>query len=105
METVAPGATDAKDENRDEDERLTINIRSTASEEISFKIKRTTPLSKVYAAYGKALGVNATTMRFMFDGQRARPQDTAETLGLEEGDTLDVRPEQIGGIWPVIGMC
>ena len=36
-------------------------------------------------------------MRFTFDGQRVGPTDTAEGLGMEEGDAIEVFQEQQGG--------
>ena len=36
-------------------------------------------------------------VRFTFDGQRVTGADTAATIGLEEGDALEVFQEQQGG--------
>ena len=36
------------------------------------------------------------SIRFTFDGQRVTGADTAASLGLEEGDTIEVFQEQEG---------
>ena len=37
------------------------------------------------------------SVRFTFDGQRVTGADTAASIGLEEGDALEVFQEQQGG--------
>ena len=40
----------------------------------------------------------ASQVRFMVDGERIAPDDTAEKLGLEDEDLIDVAMEQTGGV-------
>merc|ERR1712054_178449 len=65
--------------------------------EVQFKIKKTTPLRKLMDAYCSRLGLQASQVRFMVDGERIGPDDTAEKLGLEDEDLIDVAMEQTGG--------
>jgi len=46
-------------------------------------------------AYAKKTGVGGC--RFMFDGSRVSGDDTAESIGMESGDSIDVLVEQVGG--------
>merc|ERR1711933_641865 len=59
--------------------------------------KKTTPLRKLMDAYCSRLGLQASQVRFMVDGERIAPDDTAEKLGLEDEDLIDVAMEQTGG--------
>lgn len=52
-------------------------------------------------AYCSRLGLQASQVRFMVDGERIAADDTAEKLGLEDEDLIDVAMEQTGGrSWP-----
>merc|ERR1711957_43461 len=65
--------------------------------EVQFKIKKSTPLRKLMDAYCSRLGLQASQVRFMVDGERIAPDDSAEKLGLEDEDLIDVAMEQTGG--------
>ena len=69
---------------------LNIRIRDQTGEETFFKVKKTTKLDKVFNAYSQRKGVNATSLRFLFDGQRVRGDQTAGGIGMEDGDRIDV---------------
>merc|ERR1719159_2407703 len=43
--------------------------------------------------------MQSSQVRFMVDGERIAPDDTAEKLGLEDEDLIDVAMEQTGGLW------
>ncbi|BDD54722.1 Small ubiquitin- modifier 1 [Monascus purpureus] len=75
-----------------------LNIKVTDNNnEVFFKIKRTTQLKKLMDAFCDRQGKQLSTVRFLFDGTRVRPEDTPETLDMADGDTLEVHQEQIGG--------
>ncbi|THH05316.1 hypothetical protein EW145_g4879 [Phellinidium pouzarii] len=78
-----------------EDANAPINIKvvSAAGEEIFFKIKRSTKLSKLQAAYASKVGKEVGTIRFLFDGSRINEDDTPASLDMEENDTIDVMVE------------
>jgi len=73
-------------------------LKSQKGEEIKFKIKRTTKFSKVLNQYCEKVGAEPGTYWLMFDGDRVQPEDTADTLGLEEDfPVFDIKLEQTGG--------
>ncbi|KAL4809562.1 ubiquitin-related domain-containing protein [Aspergillus unguis] len=75
-----------------------LNIKVTDNNnEVYFKIKRSTQLKKLMDAFCERQGKQQSTVRFLFDGTRVRPEDTPETLDMDDGDTLEVHQEQIGG--------
>lgn len=46
-------------------------------------------------AYSEKMGKRG--MKFLFEGKRISPDQTAEELGLENDDTIEAQLEQIGG--------
>lgn len=100
-----------------------LNIKVTDNNnEVFFKIKRTTALGKLMNAFCDRQGKNISSVRFLFDGNRVTPQDNPDSvltlphgssltseattdwdianmtqLEMQDGDTLEVHQEQIGG--------
>jgi uncharacterized protein YpmS len=68
-------------QNREEEQHLNIKV-TDANNEVFFKIKKTTQLSKLMNAFCERQGKNSASCRFMFDGQRVTPQDTPETVSI-----------------------
>jgi small ubiquitin-related modifier len=66
-------------------------------EETFFKIKKTTKMSKVFETYAQRKGVQATSLRFMLDGERVNEDETPKMLELEDQDQIDCMLEQTGG--------
>ncbi|TDL24354.1 ubiquitin-like protein [Rickenella mellea] len=84
---------------KSEDPNAPINIKvvSASNEEVFFKIKRSTKLSKLQAAYASKVGKEVGTIRFLYDGERINDDDTPASLDMEDNDTIDVMVEQVGG--------
>lgn len=58
-----------------------LNIKVTDNNnEVFFKIKRTTQLKKLMDAFCERQGKQMSTVRFLFDGTRVRPEDSPETV-------------------------
>ncbi|KAF2473869.1 ubiquitin-like protein-like protein SMT3 [Lindgomyces ingoldianus] len=85
-----------KPEDAGQSEHLNIKVTDN-NNEVFFKIKRTTQLKKLMDAFCDRQGKNINSVRFLFDGQRVQPTDNPETLDMQDGDTLEVHQEQIGG--------
>ncbi|KAH0580776.1 Ubiquitin-like protein SMT3 [Termitomyces sp. J132] len=84
---------------KSEDANSTINIKvvSSTGEEVFFKIKRSTKLSKLQGAYANKVGKDVSSIRFLYDGSRISEDDTPTSLDMEDNDTIDVMVEQVGG--------
>jgi len=82
-----------------EDANAPINIKVTTQtgEEVFFKIKRNTKLSKLQGAYAAKVGKDVNSIRFLYDGNRINDDDTPASLDMEDNDTIDVMVEQVGG--------
>ena len=88
---IMADATDAKSD------AITIRVKDQAGEETFFKVKNTTKMVKVFAAYAQRKGVQQTSLRFLLDGERIQNDDTPKTLELEDQDQIDCLLEQYGG--------
>ncbi|KAI8048056.1 ubiquitin-related domain-containing protein [Gilbertella persicaria] len=78
-------------------EHINLKVVGSDSNEVFFKIKRTTQLRKLMDAYCERQGKQPGSVRFLYDGTRVLPQDTPNDLDMEDGDSIDVMVEQIGG--------
>lgn len=75
-----------------------INIKvKTNDSEIHFRIKRSTPLSKLMNTYCEKQGKPAGSVRFMLDGARIEDHQTPDDLDMEDGDAIDAMIQQVGG--------
>ncbi|KAG6908524.1 hypothetical protein DXG01_004295 [Tephrocybe rancida] len=74
------------EEVKSEDPNATINIKvvSAQGEEVFFKIKRSTKLSKLQGAYANKVGKDVSSIRFLYDGSRINDDDTPATLDMED---------------------
>lgn len=78
-----------------EPEQLNIKVKDADGNEVFFKVKKHTKLSKLQKAYAERMGKPPTSIRFLFDGTRINDEDTAETMGMEDGDEIDAMVEQL----------
>ncbi|OAQ64206.1 ubiquitin-2 like rad60 SUMO-like domain-containing protein [Pochonia chlamydosporia 170] len=75
-----------------------LNLKVTDNNnEVFFKIKSNTPLQKLMTAFCDRQGKDITSLRFLLEGVRINAEDTADILNMEDGDTIEVHQEQIGG--------
>ncbi|KAJ7748739.1 ubiquitin-related domain-containing protein [Mycena maculata] len=89
-------APPTQEEVKSEDALSTINIKvvSSTGEEVFFKIKRSTKLSKLQGAYASKVGKDVSSIRFLYDGSRIADDDTPQSLDMEDNDTIDVMVER-----------
>ncbi|KAI0245443.1 ubiquitin-like protein [Lactifluus subvellereus] len=78
-------------------ETINVKVVSATGDEVYFKIKRNTKLSKLQGAYANKVGKDVGSIRFLYDGNRINDDDTPATLEMDDGDTIDVMVEQVGG--------
>lgn len=78
-------------------DELSINVKSQEGNIICFKLKKTTLLKKMIDAYCTKFGLQPKSIRFIFEGERVKENDTPEKLGIEDGDEIDAMIEQHGG--------
>ncbi len=93
LTTVAPECK--KEEG--EQTHITLQAVSQTGDSLQFKVRMTTPLQKVIDAYCSRMHVEADSVRFLYDGDRIKGENTPEMMHMEDGDILDVVLQQTGG--------
>lgn len=79
------------------DDLLNIKCVSQDRDEVCFRLKTTTVFQKMFDAYASQTKLSAAALRFLFDGTRINPTQSPGALQMEDGDTIDVYMEQVGG--------
>ncbi|KAH9989244.1 ubiquitin-related domain-containing protein [Russula vinacea] len=69
-------------------ETINVKVVSSGGEEVFFKIKRTTKLSKLQGAYANKVGKDVGSIRFLYDGTRINDDDTPASLDMEDNGTV-----------------
>lgn len=62
-----------------------------------WQVKMSTKFEKIMNAYAQKKTIEATTIRFLFEGQRLNPAATPAEVGMTDHDVIDCVLEQIGG--------
>ncbi|KAE8442725.1 hypothetical protein EG329_002916 [Mollisiaceae sp. DMI_Dod_QoI] len=90
-------APDAPPPEQDGPKGLNVKVVDQAQNEVFFKIKFSTPLKKVMDAYCGRQGIMRDAVRFLVDGVRINDGDTPASKEMEDGDTIEVFTQQLGG--------
>lgn len=78
---------------------LQLVVKDQNGTEVHFRVKTKTKFEKIIAAYCQKKGIDASSIRFVHEGQRVQRHDTPEDLGMEDNDSIDAITEQTGGSW------
>ena len=99
IEQVGGGIDEGSGDDADEkaDEALTLKIADQGGGDMFFKVKKNTPMRKIFEAYAARKGLQTNVLRFMYDGHRIKADDTPKLLDIMDNDQIDVQLEQIGG--------
>ncbi|KAG2087363.1 ubiquitin-related domain-containing protein [Suillus discolor] len=73
---------------------INVKVVSSTGDEVFFKIKSNTKLSKLQGAYATKVGKDVGSIRFLYDGSRINDDDTPASLEMEDNDTIDVMVER-----------
>ncbi len=97
----------------DPDQRITVAVKDK-DEVVRFSIKRTTRLRKLMQDFAKRRGTELHKLHFRFHELQIQEQQTPRTLGMREGDVIEVVPARpkpresktraaLGGIFAAAG--
>jgi len=78
-------------------EYIKLKVIGHDSNEIHFRIMKTTHMGKLKKLYAERIGVPVIELRFIFDGQRINDDETPQSLEMVEDDVIETYPEQVGG--------
>ena len=60
---------------------IQLKVKDQQGRELQFKIKKSTQLRKLTKVYCSRMGLQSSQVRFMVDGERIGPEDSAEKFG------------------------
>mmetsp|Transcript_32443 Transcript_32443/g.44559 ORF Transcript_32443/g.44559 Transcript_32443/m.44559 type:complete len:94 (-) Transcript_32443:108-389(-) len=80
-----------------EGDHVSLIVVSQDGAEVHFKIRRNTPLQKLFHSFCQRQGIQETQIKFLYDGRRLRGEQTPSSLGMEDGDMIDAMLNQTGG--------
>ncbi|XP_003747456.1 small ubiquitin-related modifier [Galendromus occidentalis] len=86
-------------------EFIKLKVKGQEGDEIHFRLKMTTPFSKIKKNYAERVGVAAGSIRLIFDGNPVSDSDTPRNLSLEDDDIIEAFVEQTGGMLPGLSAC
>jgi small ubiquitin-related modifier len=72
-------------------------VRDQSGGEVHFKVKPHTKFTKVFDAYCSKKAIGQDTIKFLFDGERIRSEQSPRELEMSDGDMIDAVIEQVGG--------
>jgi small ubiquitin-related modifier len=87
----------AEEKNKESEEFISLKVMSQDGSEVWFKLRKETPLQKLFDNYCQRQGLSQASVRFLVDGQRVKGTDTPKSLQLEQDDIVDCCIMQVGG--------
>lgn len=97
-ENAADVKPDTLRETADDSDNETISVKVTDNQtEVTFRVKKKTPLHRVMDSFCKRTGKDPNSLRFTFDGERVAKDDTPGSLGMEDNDKIEALNQQTGG--------
>lgn len=75
---------------------INLVVMDDAGRHMCFKVKTGMRLGCLFAAYAKRTAREMSSLFFTFDGERLCESHTPAYLDMEDGDSTDVRSEQLG---------
>ncbi|KAK9291770.1 hypothetical protein L1049_019720 [Liquidambar formosana] len=76
---------------------VTIKVHRQQAPDVFLRIKRDIPLRRLKIFYCDQHGLEYDTIRFTYDGVKIGNSQTANELGMVDGDVIDTWSEQDGG--------
>ena len=70
-------------EGGDTTEYIKLKVVGQDSNEVHFRVKMSTQMGKLKKSYGERIGVQPSSLRFLFDGRRINDDDSPKSLEME----------------------
>lgn len=96
QDTQRHGLSDSSPHTPSSTSALTNTVKDNMTNTMEVRVKNTTPMKKVMEAWKAKRRVQGD-LRFLFDGERVTEDATCESMGMGEGDVIEVFTEQLGG--------
>uniref|UniRef100_A0A7S0SDZ4 Ubiquitin-like domain-containing protein n=1 Tax=Mantoniella antarctica TaxID=81844 RepID=A0A7S0SDZ4_9CHLO len=88
----------AEEEKKEVVGHINLVVKNADGAEVQFKVKYSTKFQKIIDAYCVKKGIeDQALVKFVFDGARLDKNLTPKDMDMEDGDSIDVFAEQLGG--------
>jgi small ubiquitin-related modifier len=77
--------------------QLAVRVMDPAGNYHTYRTANNHYLEDLMKSFCRDASLDFGSVRFLFDGRRLRPDDSAQSVGLEDGDAIEVFQEQTGG--------
>eukprot|EP01121_Diplochlamys_sp_Union-15-3_P000506 TRINITY_DN10443_c0_g5_i1.p1 TRINITY_DN10443_c0_g5~~TRINITY_DN10443_c0_g5_i1.p1 ORF type:complete len:114 (-),score=29.78 TRINITY_DN10443_c0_g5_i1:97-399(-) len=98
MADSQPSSSQGGEAKNNQTDQISLKVVAQDGAEVLFKIKSTTQLKKLMEAYCSRQGIDPNSIRFLWEGQRLREEQTPKELGMEDNDVIDAVLMQTGGV-------
>lgn len=78
-------------------EPINVIVKDQHGHELHFKVRKTTKFEKIMQAYCQKKCHQMNQLRFLYDGERVKPDQSPQDVDMEDGDIIDCVMQQIGG--------
>ncbi|XP_063675003.1 small ubiquitin-related modifier 1-B-like isoform X2 [Bolinopsis microptera] len=73
-----------------DNDHINLRVIGQNNSEVHFRIKKTTQMKKLKAAFCERQGIPINSVRFLFEGQRINDEQAPKDLEMEDNDTIEV---------------
>ncbi|CAG7854780.1 SubName: Full=Uncharacterized protein {ECO:0000313/EMBL:CCA73226.1} [Serendipita indica DSM 11827] len=77
--------------------KINLSVTSPNGQTIKFAVKPTNTFEKLFKASAERFGVELNLVRFLYDGERLRPEQTPQDFDMTDDDQIDMQLQQTGG--------
>eukprot|EP00891_Asterochloris_glomerata_P004514 jgi/Astpho2/4514/Aster-00110 len=71
------------------DETLNLTVKDQTGGEVKFKVKRHTPFQKIFQAYCNRKGLQLSDVKFIYDSDRLKAEETPQQRDMDDLDVID----------------
>jgi small ubiquitin-related modifier len=90
-------ADNDEEKKEDKGEHINLKVKDQDNAEVHFKVRTGTKFKKIFDAFMTRKALQPGSVRFLFDGTRIDAEKTPVDYDMEDGDSIDVMMEQVGG--------
>ena len=76
---------------------INVKVKDQKGSAVCFKMKTTIKLKKLMETYCARNGFPQNSIRFLYEGEEIRENDTPQALNMEDGDLIETMIAQRGG--------
>ncbi|KAG8761086.1 Small ubiquitin- modifier 1 [Serendipita sp. 396] len=86
-------------------QKINLTVTGPGGQSVKFAIKPSSTFEKLFKAAADRFNVQLSLVRFLYDGQRLRPDQTPEEFDMVDDDQIDIQLQQTGGFAPFSLNC